>query len=136
MQVQPPARRALRSWLYAAFVLSLPMSLWMGSAVSRAEESPLARAVQALGGADRLAAFDEWKVAGEGRENLSAELQGREPDVPTWRPHVESVAVDRRRGSVAWERRTPRNDESLRWRRFIYTPDSMGVVDWTAGLGR
>ncbi len=98
--------------------------------------SALTAALDAVGGADRLAALDDWVVEGSGRENLSAELQGLAPDAPTWRPHEEKVAVRRASGTVAWERRTPRNDLSVRWRRFIYTPDSFGVVDWTAGHGR
>src|SRR5262249_9084667 len=47
----------------------------------------------------------------------------------------ERVAVSRSAGSVAWERRSPRNDFSLRWRRFIYKPDAFGVVDWASGDG-
>jgi glyoxylase-like metal-dependent hydrolase (beta-lactamase superfamily II) len=37
--------------------------------------------------------------------------------------------------AVAWERKTPRNDRSLRWRRFIYRADSSGVIDWNAREG-
>jgi glyoxylase-like metal-dependent hydrolase (beta-lactamase superfamily II) len=91
----------------------------------------LAKAVDALGGTERLSNLDDWMVEGKGRENLSAELQGLSPEAPTWRPHEEKVAVVRKAGVVAWERRTERNDRSLRWRRFIYKPDVMGVVDWT-----
>jgi glyoxylase-like metal-dependent hydrolase (beta-lactamase superfamily II) len=95
----------------------------------------LAATVDALVGAERLSKLDGWFVEGKGRENLSAELQGLAPDTPTWRPHEEKVAVLRALGAVAWERRTPRNDQSLRWRRFIYKPDSFGVVDWAGALG-
>ena len=95
----------------------------------------LAAALDALGGEKRVAALDDWIVEGRGRENLSAELQGLSPDEPTWRPHEEKVAVVRAAGAVAWERKTPRNDRSLRWRRFIDRPDASGVVDWTAGYG-
>lgn len=95
----------------------------------------LAEALDALGGEKRVAALDGWIVEGRGRENLSAELQGLTPGGPTWRPHREKVGVVRASGSVAWERRTARNDRSLRWRRFIETPDAFGVVDWTSGYG-
>jgi len=95
----------------------------------------LAAALDALGGERRIAALDGWIVEGRGRENLSAELQGLSPNEPTWRPHEEKVAVVRASASVAWERRTPRNDRSLRWRRFIDTADATGVVDWTSGYG-
>ncbi|MEP6768200.1 MAG: MBL fold metallo-hydrolase [Acidobacteriota bacterium] len=124
------------------------LALGSATAGSRADEFPVAgspeargrrivdSAVDALGGAARLAALDDWMVEGAGRENLSAELQGLSPARPTWRTHEEKVAVRRTAGSVAWERRTPRNDMSLRWRRFIYTADASGVVDWTARRGR
>ena len=36
----------------------------------------LGGAIDALGGAKRLATLDDWFVAGVGRENLSGELQG------------------------------------------------------------
>lgn len=92
-------------------------------------------AVATLGGSERLLALDDWIVEGSGRENLSAELQGVAHDEPTWRPHEERVAVQRAAGAVAWERKTPRNDGSLRWRRFIYKPDAFGVVDFVTGSG-
>lgn len=95
----------------------------------------LETAVVNLGGRERLSSLDNWLVEGHGRENLSAELQGLSPDVPTWRPHEEKVGVVRKSGAVAWERKTPRNDQSLRWRRFIHKPDASGVVDWTTRRG-
>ncbi len=70
-----------------------------------------------------------WLVEGTGRENLTGELQGLAADAPTWRPHEERVAADFEEQSVAWECRTPRNDESLRHRRFIYAPSRTIVVD-------
>ena len=96
----------------------------------------LSEALGALGGSERVASLDGWIVEGRGRENLSAELQGIAPEEPTWRPHEEKVAVVTASGSVAWQRRTPRNDQSVRWRRFIYEPKAFGVVDFNAGYGR
>ena len=96
----------------------------------------LEEALDALGGSERLGRLDDWIVEGRGRENLSAELQGLSPEEPTWRPHEEKVAVVAASGSVAWQRRTPRNDQSVRWRRFIYEPKAFGVVDYNAGYGR
>ncbi len=78
----------------------------------------------------------KWFVAGKGEENLSAELQGITPARPTLRPHEEWLGVDAERRAVAWERRTPRNDSSLRWRRFVYRDDSSGVIVWTDSFGR
>ncbi len=92
-------------------------------------------AIDALGGAKRLATLDDWFVAGVGRENLSGELQGVTPDTPTWRTHSETLAILRSTGIVAWERKSERNDGSVRWRRFIYMPDHMGVIDWNTQRG-
>jgi glyoxylase-like metal-dependent hydrolase (beta-lactamase superfamily II) len=92
-------------------------------------------ALTALGGAARLEAVESWDVEGNGRENLTAEIQGLSPDEPTWREHEERLGVDTRSLSVAWHRRTPRNDGSVRWRRMIRTPESSGFVDFVAGFG-
>ena len=92
-------------------------------------------ALTALGGRAKIESFTSWEVAGTGRENLSAEIQGLAPDMPTWRPHEEQVTVDAQALAVAWQRKTPRNDQSLRWRRLIYRPDSTGFVDFVAGHG-
>ena len=92
-------------------------------------------ALAALGGRAKIESFTSWEVAGTGRENLSAEIQGLAPDTPTWRPHEEQVTVDAHALAIAWQRKTPRNDQSLRWRRLIYRPDSSGFVDFVAGYG-
>ena len=57
----------------------------------------------ALGGRAHIESFASWEVVGSGRENLSAEVQGLAPDVPTWRPHQEQVTVDARSMAVAWQ---------------------------------
>ncbi|MGE5277126.1 MAG: MBL fold metallo-hydrolase [Acidobacteriota bacterium] len=95
----------------------------------------LSEALDQLGGAERVAKVEAWLVEGKGSENLSGELQGLSPDEPTWRPHEETIAVVASSGSVAWQRRTERNDRSLRWRRFLYEPNAFGWVDFNAGYG-
>ncbi len=90
----------------------------------------LEAAIDALGGATRLAALDNWLVSGVGRENLSGELQGIASDVPTWRSHEETAAIVRSTGAIAWERKSERSDRSLRWRRVIYKPEELGTIDW------
>jgi glyoxylase-like metal-dependent hydrolase (beta-lactamase superfamily II) len=92
-------------------------------------------ALAALGGLSRLEAVESWDVEGAGRENLTAEIQGLSPDEPTWRPHEERVGVDAHSLAIAWHRRTPRNDGSVRWRRMIRKPDASGFVDFVAGFG-
>jgi glyoxylase-like metal-dependent hydrolase (beta-lactamase superfamily II) len=106
-----------------------------GTSGDPAARATLERALAALGGAERIASPSAWIVEGRGRENLSAENQGVSPAEPTWRPHEERVAVDGAALAVSWERRTPRNDESLRFRRFVWRADSTGVFDWTVSRG-
>jgi glyoxylase-like metal-dependent hydrolase (beta-lactamase superfamily II) len=89
-----------------------------------------------LGGRARLESIETWDVEGHGRENLTAEVQGLAPDEPTWRPHEERLGIDMRSLSVAWHRKTPRNDLSVRFRRMIYKPDAAGFVDFVSGVGR
>ena len=72
-----------------------------------------------------------WFVEAAGRENLSAELQGISADTPTWRPHHEWVGADVTTDTVGWDRRTPRNDLSVRHRRFVYAAASTTIVDHT-----
>jgi hypothetical protein len=92
-------------------------------------------AVSRAGGVESLRTSGTWIVEGEGTENLTAEAQGVSANAPTNRPHRERVAANAARNAVAWERHTPRNDASLRWRRFIYRDDSSGVVVWTDSAG-
>jgi glyoxylase-like metal-dependent hydrolase (beta-lactamase superfamily II) len=119
-----------------ALLLVFPAPLEAGQpADALRARNVLDKSLAALGGREKLASFQQWYVEGRGRENLSAELQGIQPDEPTWRPHEEKIAVDTHTLAVAWERRTPRNDLSQRWRRMIFKADSFGVVDWHARLG-
>jgi hypothetical protein len=120
--------------LPAILLCTIPVSGLSGEEQARGR-MVLESAVDALGGAARLAAIETWDVQGEGRENLTAEIQGLSPDDPTWRPHEERIGVDARALAVAWHRRTPRNDGSVRWRRMIRTADSSGFVDFVAGFG-
>lgn len=96
----------------------------------------LGRALAGLGGEEAVSRHTTWLTSGRGRENLSAELQGIDPSRPTWRNHEEAIAIDARTLATAWERKTPRNDLSLRWRRFLSGRDSSGFYDWNAGFGR
>lgn len=117
----------------------LPLPLSLAIAVVPLDEARgravLDSALTALGGAARIEAVASWDVEGQGRENLTAEIQGLSPDEPTWRPHEERIGIDARSLSVAWHRRTPRNDGSVRWRRMIRKPKESGFVDFVAGFG-
>jgi hypothetical protein len=120
-------------WLVAAVALGIGSE--RAEADAERARAAIDRAVAALGAAARTEARG-WSVEGRGRENLSAELQGEAPGAATWRAHEERIAVDPRTLATAWERKTPRVDRSLRWRRFIWRADSSGFFDWNAGRGR
>lgn len=92
-------------------------------------------AVDELGGREKLAGMQKWYLEGKGRENLSAEMQGAAAERATWRPHEEKVAADLGALAVAWERRTPRVDNTLRWRRMIFQAESFGFADWNGNFG-
>jgi glyoxylase-like metal-dependent hydrolase (beta-lactamase superfamily II) len=74
-------------------------------------------------------------IEAEGTEDLAAEVQGLAPARETRRSHRDLLVIDLAAGAVAYERRTPRTDYSLRWRRFILFPDQRGVVDLANGFG-
>lgn len=97
--------------------------------------SPIDAAAAALNVRDERGGA-AWLVEGEGRENLDGELQGLADGEPTWRPHEERVAVDTATDTAGWERRTPRNDFSLRHRRFVYAPSRTLIVDHANGVTR
>lgn len=107
-----------------------------GEADQNRAREVVARALEVMGGAAAIESAEFWTVEGRGRENLSAENQGLAPGGTTWRRHEERVAVDARALRVAWERKTPRVDQSLRWRRFVWSADSSGFYDWNTHRGR
>ena len=138
-----PTARPRGSWFHRACILSLALlctqpARAQGSGpaadTARAREI-LASALQTLGGSDRIARVGTWDLEGVGSENLSAEAQGETADRPTWRTHEERVVIDARTMTAAWQRRTPRNDNSIRWRRMIYGPDRTDFVDLNSGAG-
>ncbi|MGQ0643131.1 MAG: MBL fold metallo-hydrolase [Gemmatimonadaceae bacterium] len=130
-----PLRSALVPFVAVAALFSTS-SVTCGQATSMTARALIDSALERLGGKEHISGHRKWFIAGVGVEDLSAELQGITPDGPTVRPHAEWLGVDAARHAVAWERRTPRNDQSLRWRRFVYRHDSTGVIVWTDSTGR
>lgn len=89
----------------------------------------LERALQALGGLDRLKQIDSIYLKGKGSEFRSADLQGPDPDTPTRASHEETVAVLPSQNRLLYEHRTARHDGSFRWRRWIYAGEQRTVLD-------
>lgn len=92
----------------------------------------LRRSLDALGGLERLRALKTIYLAGKGVENLTANVQGLHPENETIRTHEESMAVQIQGSDVAYERRTPRNDMSIRWRRTLFRGDERIFADWVS----
>ena len=135
---RPRRGRIHRACIFSLGILCAQTAYAQGSdpaADSARARKILAAALETLGGSGRIAGVSTWDLEGVGSENLSAEAQGESPDRPTWRTHEERVVIDARTMTVAWQRRTPRNDNSIRWRRMIYGPDRTGFVDLNSGIG-
>ena len=99
-----------------------------GEERARAKEV-LDRALDVLGGKEKLQNLISISISGRGIENLSGEVQGLHPEKPTERPHEEFLAVNLRENKTAYERHTPRNDQTIRWRRTILTGDQEIFAD-------
>lgn len=89
----------------------------------------LARAVQALGGVERLRALNSLYFKGKGSEFRSVDLQGPDPFTPTKTSHEETIAAFPSEGRILYEQRTARHDGSFRWRRWMYAGEQRTIVD-------
>lgn len=89
----------------------------------------LERALQALGGLERLKQIDSIYLKGKGSEFRSADLQGPDPDTPTRAFHEETIAVLPLQNKLLYEHRTGRHDGSFRWRRWMYAGEQRTVLD-------
>lgn len=89
----------------------------------------LYRALDALGGYDRLRALNSLYFKGKGSEFRSADLQGPDPFTPTRTSHEETTVAFPREGRILYEHRTGRHDGSVRWRRWMYAGEERTIVD-------
>lgn len=89
----------------------------------------LEKALQALGGLERLKQIDSIYLKGKGSEFRSADVQGPDPDAPTRAFHEETVAVLPLQNKLLYEHRTGRHDGSFRWRRWMYAGEQRTVLD-------
>ena len=62
-------------------------------------------------------------------------MQGLRPGAPTWREHQESVAIDATALTASWERKSFRNDGSVRWRRIVTAANGTSFFDWVVNQG-
>ena len=89
----------------------------------------LERALQALGGLERLKQIESIYLKGKGSEFRSADVQGPDPDTPIRAFHEETVAVLPLQSKLVYEHRTGRHDGSWRWRRWMYAGEQRTVLD-------
>ena len=106
--------------------------------VERKGRDLLERALADLGGRAALERIRYWHTVANGRENLSADLQGLRPGRATWRVHDETVGIDADTLTTSWERKSARNDHSFRWRRIVMSAEGTSFYDWVThqrGMG-
>ncbi len=125
--------------LRAAMVLALAASV---PSVSAQQPEPadsageprtrIQRALEALGGEQRIRAIGTIEVQGTGAEFRAAEVQGWSPGKPTRSEHRETLVADLAQERVSHEYRTARHDGSTRWRRFIYAGGNRAWVEFTS----
>jgi glyoxylase-like metal-dependent hydrolase (beta-lactamase superfamily II) len=121
----------------AVLLLLIPAGAHAQAEDSTAEITPdaasiVSRALDQLGGLERVRAIATLQIRGGGAEFRSAEVQGWSPERVSRAPHEEILVADFRGQRVAHEYRTGRHDGSTRWRRFIYARGDRGWVDFTS----
>ncbi|HEY7912928.1 MAG TPA: MBL fold metallo-hydrolase [Blastocatellia bacterium] len=116
-------------------VLCLAFLLITGFAADRASTDdragqPLIRALEALGGLDRLKSITSITMKGRGQEFSSAQSQGYHPEQQAGAEYEETLVVHPSRDKLAFEHRTGKEDQTVRWRRWLYTGDERVVGDF------
>jgi glyoxylase-like metal-dependent hydrolase (beta-lactamase superfamily II) len=94
----------------------------------RAQQT-LEKALQALGGIERLRTLSSLFFKGKGSEFRSADLQGPDPSTLTKTFHEETTAAFPSQERILYEQRTGRHDGSVRWRRWMYAGEERTVID-------
>jgi len=92
-------------------------------------EQTLEKALQALGGIERLRSLNSLFFKGKGSEFRSVDLQGPDPSTPTKTFHEETTAAFPSQERILYEQRTGRHDGSFRWRRWMYAGEERTVID-------
>lgn len=92
-------------------------------------QQALEKALQALGGVERLRNLNSLYFKGKGSEFRSADLQGPDPSTPTKTFHEETTAAFPSQERISYEQRTGRHDGSFRWRRWMYAGEERTVID-------
>ena len=129
----------MKTWLLLppAIAIALAAPAYQPDAERKGRDI-LQQALAEIGGRAALERLRYWHTVANGRENLSADLQGLRPRTPTWRLHDESVAIDAETLTTSWERKSARNDHSLRWRRVVMSAEGTSFYDWVThqrGMG-
>lgn len=83
-------------------------------------EASVRRALAAMGGMETLRAAGGITLAGRGRMNLSARMQGTNPERPDFVALTEALAVDLGGDRVAYETHGRVNPDADEWNRYLY----------------
>ena len=92
-------------------------------------QQTLEKALQALGGIERLRNLNSLFFKGKGSEFRSVDLQGPDPSTATKTFHEETTAAFPSQERILYEQRTGRHDGSFRWRRWMYAGEERTVID-------
>lgn len=92
-------------------------------------QQTLEKALQALGGIERLRNLNSLFFKGKGSEFRSVDLQGPDPSTRTKTFHEETTAAFPSQERILYEQRTGRHDGSFRWRRWMYAGEERTVID-------
>jgi glyoxylase-like metal-dependent hydrolase (beta-lactamase superfamily II) len=87
-------------------------------------------AIEALGGIDRLKTMTSITMRGTGQEYSSAQSQGYHPERQTSADYEETLVVHPSQEKLAFEQRTGKGDQTVRWRRWLYTGNERVVGDF------
>lgn len=90
----------------------------------------LDRAIETLGGLERLKSINSLLLRGKGSEYRAVDLQGSTPESPAVTFHEETFAAIFPQDKILYEQRTGRHDGSFRWRRWMYAGEERTVIDW------
>lgn len=92
----------------------------------------LDQALQTLGGVEQLERLASITMKGTGEQHASAESQGYAYGQRSTEQYQETLVSVPSRERLAFEHRTDKGDQKIRWRRWVYDGENRNVGDFLA----
>ena len=92
----------------------------------------LDEALQTLGGEEQLQRLASITMKGVGGQHASAESQGYDSAKQSTEAYTETLVAFPTQEKLAFEHRTDKGDQKLRWRRWLYDGETRNVGDFLA----